>query len=249
MSMRPIQKLGAALFATASLAATTARAGVTATPQEAAINGIWKLATPGFKELKTVDGKAPPLNALGRKLYEAHKAQLAKGDDSFDLSGERCKPMGFPRVLWDGGPFDMQVLTGQQVFQGYTFNRNHRLFVTWSDQLPTLQIPRYYGTSAAHWEGSTLIVNSGLYNSNQLLDKSGLPVSNDLRLVERYIPQDGGKRMQVRLTIDDKTYYTRPWQASVTLERVPDGRIDEDVCELRSPFYLKLMPRSAAAGG
>ncbi|MFT3907525.1 MAG: hypothetical protein QM718_14610 [Steroidobacteraceae bacterium] len=223
------------------LVATAAWAGVTATPQETAINGVWRMTTPSFAQLKDANGKAPPLNVAGQKLYDEHKAQLAKGDDSFDLSGERCKPMGFPRTLWDGSPFDMQVITGKQVFQGYTFNRNHRVFITWQDELPALQIPRYYGTSAAHWEGSTLVVKSALYNDNQLLDRSGLPLSGDMTLVERYIPKDGGRKMEVRLTITDKTYYTRPWDVAIAFERVAAGRIEEDVCELRSPFYKKLM--------
>lgn len=223
-----------------SIVAMSSWAGPTATPREAAINGIWKMTTPSFKVLQDAKGAAAPLNADGKTLYNERKAQLAKGDKSYDLS-VNCKPMGFPRTLWDGSPFSMQVVTDKQVFQGYTFNRNHRLITKWSDKLPKLQIPRYYGTSAAHWEGDTLVVQSGMYNENSMLDSSGLPVSDSLTIVERYIPSKDGKQMEVRLTLTDPTYYTKPWDVSVKFEKVPNGRIAEDVCQERSEFYKPLM--------
>lgn len=231
-------------FALATLASTVvasvAMAGAKATPEEAALTGVWQLSTKVGAQLKDANGKAPPLNAEGQKLYDQRKAALAKGDTSYDLS-EKCKPMGFPRVLWDGSPFDMQVITSEAVFQGYTFNRNHRVFVEWSDKMPSLQIPRFYGTSSAHWEGKTLVVLSGMYNENSLLDRSGLPSSESMTLVERYVPGKGGKTMEVRLTITDEKYYTKPWDVSVKFKRVPNGRIDEDVCQTRSEFYKPLM--------
>ncbi len=223
-----------------ALLATIAAAGVKATGSEAALNGVWRLATPPFTELKDAQGNPPPLNAAGATLYTQRKSLLARGDSTFDLS-RKCKPMGFPRVLWDGGPFDMQVVTGEQVFQGYTFNRNHRVIVDWGTDLPRLQIPRYYGTSAAHWEGTTLVIRSGLYNDSALLDASGLPLGEDLQLEERYVPGSDGKTLEVRLRITDSKFYQRPWEASVRFERVPDGRIEEDVCQERSEFYRELM--------
>ncbi|MGC3982602.1 MAG: hypothetical protein QM808_15240 [Steroidobacteraceae bacterium] len=226
--------------AVSSVVAGLSWAGPTATPKEAAVTGIWKMTTPAFKELKDANGKAPPLNEDGKKLYAERKAKLAKGDKSFDLS-EKCKPMGFPRVLWDGQPFDMQVNTDKQVFQSYSFNRNHRLFVKWSDKLPRLQIPRYYGTSAAQWDGDALVIRSGMYNENSMLDSSGLPLSDSMVITERYIPSKDGKKLEVRLNIDDERYYSKPWDVSVKFEKVPNGRIPEDVCQLRSEFYKTLI--------
>lgn len=211
---------------------------VAPTAQEAAFNGVWKLSRPVGNVLKDADGKAPPLNADGAKLYAEHKAAFAKHDLSFDLS-QKCKPMGFPRVLWDGGNFDMQVQSNI-VFQGYTWNRNHRS-LPFGPKLPRLQVPRYYGTSAARWEGDTLLIESGLYSDTTLLDSSGLPHSDGMLLTERYKPLAGGKQLEVRLTINDDTYYSKPWEVALKYERVPNGRIQEDVCETRAPFFKELM--------
>ena len=215
-----------------------ALAGTTATPREAALNGVWTLARPLGKELRDAKGAVPPLNAEGRKLYDERKAKLARGDKSFDLS-QKCKPIGFPRSLWDGAPFDIQIQP-DIVFEGFTWNRNHRM-VNFSSKPPKLQVPRYYGTGSARWDGDTLVIDSGLYNTNSILDASGLPFSEDMMLVERYQPTNGGKGLDVQITITDAQYYTRPWTVDVKFNKVPGGRIAEDVCQERSEFYKPLL--------
>lgn len=206
--------------------------------REAAINGAWQLARPQGKVLLDAKGATPPLNAAGKALYDQRRAKLAKGDTSFDLS-QKCKPIGFPRSLWDGAPFDIQIQPAL-VFEGFTWNRNHRM-VNFSTDPPKLQVPRYYGTGSARWDGNTLVIVSGLYNTNSILDSSGLPFSEDMMLTERYTPADGGKKLDVRITITDAQFYTKPWDVAVSYTRVPGGRILEDVCQERSEFYKPLL--------
>lgn len=221
-----------------SLCWAAAAVAVAPSARETALNGAWTLEKPAGKTLLDSKGAAPPLNAAGKALYEKRKAQLAKGDTSFDLS-VKCKPVGFPRVLWDGGPFDLQIQP-KLVFFGYTWNRNHRT-ANMSDKLPQLQIPRYYGTSTAHWDGDTLVVESGLFNENTLLDSSGLPHGEDMMLTERYSSLDQGNKLKVDVTVNDAKYYSKPWDVSAIYTRVPNGRILEDVCEEHSPFYKDLL--------
>ena len=233
-----LRRMVLAVGLTIGVTATAWSAGPSA--REAALNGAWSLAAPAPKQLRTAGGGAPPLNAEGRKLYQQRQALLAKGDTSFDLSA-KCKPIGFPRVLWDGGPFDIQ-LQRELVFFGYTWNRNHRT-AAFSDQPPKLQIPRYYGTSTAKWDGDTLVVQSGLFNDATLLDSAGLPHGDELAIVERYRALDGGKQLEVKLTMTDPAYYTAPWEVSLRYQRVASGRILEDVCQERSTFYKELLRR------
>jgi hypothetical protein len=206
--------------------------------REVALNGVWAIAKPMGNKLLATGGQRPPLNAEGKILYAERVAKLAKGDTSFDLS-QKCKPIGFPRALWDGGPFDIQVQPNL-VFMGFTWNRNHRM-VNFSDREPNLQVPRYYGTGSARWDGDALVVVSGLYNENSVLDSSGLPFSEDMMLTERYTATNAGKSLQVKLSINDPRYYTKTWDAVVSFTRVPNGRIQEDVCQLRSAFYKDLI--------
>jgi hypothetical protein len=226
------------LVVIAVLCAATVAQAAAVPVREAAVNGVWAIAKPMGNKLLATDGKAPPLNAEGKKLYAERTALLAKGDKSFDLS-QKCKPIGFPRGLWDGGPFDIQVQPSL-VFMGFTWNRNHRM-VNFSNDPPNLQVPRYYGTGSASWDGNTLLIDSGLYNTNSVLDNSGLPFSEEMALEERYTPLNGGKNLQVKLTITDSAYYSKPWTATLRFNRVLNGRIQEDVCQLRSDFYKDLV--------
>jgi len=222
----------------AGLISTSSLAVPQPTERQAALNGVWELTSPGESKLLDASGKTPPLNAEGKALYQERSALLSKGDTSFDKS-KMCKPIGFPRVLWDGSPFDIQV-QNRLVFFGYTFNRNHRM-VNFEEGAPVPQIPRYYGTSTAQWDGDTLVVQSAMFNTNSILDAAGLPFSEDMMIRETYRPYNGGQNLEVSLEITDPTYYTKPWEVTVDFRKVENGRILEDVCQEHSDFYRDLL--------
>jgi len=204
-----------------------------------AINGVWAPTTAAGHPLLDSHGAMPPLLPAARALYQQRRAQLARGDTSYDLS-VKCKPMGFPRVLWDGGPFDIQIQP-KLVFLGYTWNRNHRTADVGTGA-PVPQIPRYYGTSIAHWDGDALVVDSAGFKDTTLLDSSGLPHSDQLTISERYLPEASGQGLEVRLHLTDPVYYQKPWDVTLHFHKVPEGRILEDVCEQHAAFYKGLFP-------
>lgn len=206
---------------------------------ELALDGVWEPTAPAGRPLLDRHGAMPPLRPAAREVYQQRRVQLARGDTSFDLS-LKCKPMGFPRVLWDGGPFDIQIQP-KVVFLGYTWNRNHRTADVGSG-MPVPQIPRYYGTSLAHWDGDALVVESAGFKDTTLLDSSGLPHSDQLTISERYIPDAAGERLEVRLRLTDPVYYQRPWDVTLQFHKIPGGRIQEDVCEQHAAFYKGLFP-------
>jgi hypothetical protein len=160
---------------------------------------------------------------------------LAAGDKSFD-PGEQCKPLGNPRLLWElGWPFDIQI-TDERVLFGYTWNRLHRIVYVAAGE-PEVAGPTYLGTSHAEIKGNTLTVRSAGYHDTTLLDASGLPHSDAMTLTENYDLSADGNALTLRLRIVDDRNYTRAWNARVQFRRVPDGRIREDVCELRLGLY------------
>ena len=206
---------------------------------EEALNGVWAPTAAVGHPLLDSQGLMPPLLPAARVLYQQRRTQLARGDSSFDLS-VKCKPMGFPRVLWDGGPFDLQIQP-KLVFLGYTWNRNHRTADVGTGA-PAPQIPRYYGTSIARWEGSALVIESAGFKDTTLLDSSGLPHSDQLAISEHYSPDASGHNLEVHLRLTDPVYYQKPWNVVLHFHKVPDGRILEDVCEQHAPFYKGLFP-------
>jgi hypothetical protein len=204
-----------------------------------AIDGVWAPTVAAGRPLLDSHGTQPPLLPAARALYQQRGAQRARGDTSYDLS-IKCKPMGFPRVLWDGGPFDIQ-LQPKLVFLGYTWNRNHRTADVGSGA-PAPQIPRYYGTSIAHWDGTALVVESAGFKDTTLLDSSGLPHSDQLSISEHYLPDASGQNLEVQLHLTDPVNYRRPWDVTLHFHKIPNGRILEDVCEQHAAFYKGLFP-------
>lgn len=218
----------------ALIAAALPRAASAADTHES-FNGVWRLHGAPIAQLKTDRGQAPPLRPAALSLYAARREQVDRGDHRFD-PGARCKPLGHPRLLWElGWPFELQI-SERRILTGYTWNRLHRLTDV-TATAPEAIGPTYLGTSTAQWRGPALVVRSGGYNEDTLLDASGLPHSSALMLTETYRLLAGGHQLEVHIHFEDAATFTRPWDAILRFDRVVDGRIREDVCELRLGLY------------
>lgn len=193
------------------------------------LTGIWQVQGT-VSTLKTLDGKTPPLKADIAKLYAARKAQLARGDRSFDPTVTLCKPPGTPRILYE--PFPLEITqTTTQVYFTYQWNRLYRI-VDLGDS-NTVIAPTYFGTSNAKWQGEVLTIDVQGLHDDTLLDAAGLPHSDELHITERYQLQDRGKKLSVSLHIEDPKTFVRPWDTRVILNKLATDRLGEDVCEER----------------
>jgi len=198
-------------------------------------NGVWQLAGDKIVELKTSDGQIPPLNKTAIMYYESRRELYSQGDRSYDAS-QSCKPMGHPRLLWDEGlPFDIQV-TPVRILFGYTWNRLHRL-VDVSEGDPDIAGPTYLGTGVAHWEGDELNIKSGGYNENTLLDAAGMPHSYQMEITEQYRLVNDGSQLALHISFVDYDTFNNEWSADLLFDRVPNGRIREDICKIRQGLY------------
>jgi hypothetical protein len=89
--------------------------------------------------------------------------------------------------------------------------------------------PSWLGYSVGKWEGDTLVVDTVGFNGKSWLDIMGHPQSEAARVVERYRRRDFG-HMDVEITIDDPTWYTKPFTIKVTHLLQPDTDILEYFC-------------------
>lgn len=197
-------------------------------------NGVWQIAAP-ITQLRTADGKLPPLMPAAQKVYDQHLAQRKAGDSAYDTTLQ-CKPMGEPRTSYDGGPFEILQRADMLVF-GYRWNRTVR-FVYIQDKPAEIYGPTYYGTSTAKWDGNILVVSATGFNANTLLDASGLPHSDALELTERFQLKDANT-LEERLTFKDSKTFAKSWDAVLTYQKQPGVRIEEDVCLERRNITLK----------
>lgn len=213
---RGVLGLAAALFA-----GTLAQA---AAPD---LSGYWQVER-YIEELRTLEGKEPPLKPEAKKLYAQRKAAQRAGKLDFDPAA-KCISPGVPRLMFL--PYAMEFLQGSgELSMLFAWNRHHRhVDLTGKGLEPAFGM--YMGTSSGKWEGNTLLVETINLKEEALLDASGLPGSGELRVTERYTLQANGQQLKNLITIEDSSNYTRSWQTQVTYRRLPDShRLFEDVC-------------------
>ncbi|MGC3980615.1 MAG: hypothetical protein QM808_05080 [Steroidobacteraceae bacterium] len=193
------------------------------------LSGTWQIAQP-IEALLTAENAVPPLLPEAKSLYEQRMAAKKAGDVSFDPSS-RCKPPGEPRSLYElGYPFEI-VQKPERIDFLYQWNRLFRV-IDIDKTLPDFAGPYYYGKSAGHWQGDTLVVQVIGIKGETLLDASGLPHSEDLKLVERFKKLDDNT-LEAVLQFDDPKTFSKPWEARMVFARKPAGTLVEDVCEER----------------
>ena len=70
----------------------------------------------------------------------------------------------------------------------------------------------YMGRSIAHWDGDTLVVETSGFKDGLWLDVNGTPASKDAKLTQRIRKFKTNRwALEVIFTLDDPTYYTRPF--------------------------------------
>lgn len=200
------------------------------------LSGVWQVSA-NVRELKTADGKDPPLLPDAQKIYDRRRAQLKSGDASFDIT-LRCKPMGQPRIMYDSKDFPFEIVQSpKKLLFGYQWNRQPR-FVYIDEKLSAVS-PIFYGYSEGRWDNDTLVVEVSELDNSTFLDSSGLPHSDSLHVTERYRLKNNGQQLEVRYTFNDARTFSQPWDATVTFNKVPNGRIQEDICVDRRGLFRK----------
>ena len=190
------------------------------------LGGAWSII--GHRStLKTAEGSDPPLTAAARTIYDKHRSDAARGDRSFDET-TLCLPPGLPRLMLMDGPFEI-LQRDKAVYFIYQLNRLPRR-AYFGENLPEGVDPMYLGFSVARWEGDALVIESSGFRDGTLLDDSGLPHSESLKLTERYELGKDGKTLRVKFTIDDPQMYTRAWSTEARYRSLPGYELREEVC-------------------
>jgi hypothetical protein len=157
------------------------------------------------------------LTAWGEKKVSTHRPgdglRAAVIGEINDPLSTMCDPAGFPRnLLFELRPFQV-VHTPNQVLMLYMFEKRFRTIWTDGRALPKDPDPRWYGYSIGRWEDDfTFVVETIGMDEKTWLDNAGNPHSNDMRVEERYRRVNMGT-MELTVTIDDPTAYTKPWVA------------------------------------
>jgi len=191
------------------------------------LTGVWSIVS-ADGTLKTADGKTPPLTPEAGAIYKQHLASASKGDRAAFDGETSCLPPGLPRLMLAKEPFEI-LQRDKAVYFVHQLNRLPRR-AYFNEKLPEDADPLYLGFSVAHWDRDTLVIDSTGFRDGTLLDDSGLPHSEDLRLTERYRLDQDGKTLHAVFRIEDPKTFTRPWEARAEYKKLSGFEIPEEVC-------------------
>ena len=173
------------------------------------------LLKPGYKE---------PYEARRAREREAN----ARGEQL--ASGSLCEPYGMPAMM-QVAVYPMEVIqTPQQVtIIAEAFSEVRRVYIG-KPQVSLDDVdPGYYGRSAGHWEGDTLVVDTiGIKES--VRGYQGMPHSDKMRITER-LRRTGPEALNDQITIEDPMVLEKPVTYTLVYKLVPNYEMVEFVCE------------------
>lgn len=170
-----------------------------------------------------------PLKSPYKEQYAALLAKM-KGANAVPDQIALCFPPGMPRMM--AMVYGMEVLQtpGQIAITSEWQDAGRRIWLDRKSHPPEDELtPSYAGDSVGHWEGDTLVVETIGIRDDVPLNRTGLPHSPLLRVIERFVQTSPGVLVD-DVTIDDPGAFEKPWSSRLTYRYRPDLRIKEYVC-------------------
>jgi hypothetical protein len=165
-----------------------------------------------------------PMTDEARKIHAARATGLL----GWEEPDAHCLPQGVPKINQAPVPFKI-VQTDQLIVLVYeAFNLWRQVHLDGREFADDLN-PSWLGYSKGRWDGDTLVVETRGLNGKQWLDHGGLPASDKLTVVERFRRPTVG-RLEIEYTINDPTYYTKPWTAVTNARFTLGTELFEFIC-------------------
>jgi hypothetical protein len=159
-----------------------------------------------------------------------------KGDNNKDNPDAACLPLGLTQLHMHPQPRKV-LQTPREIVILYEANGNTRQILTDGRRLPNHDAtPWWYGYSAGHWDGNTLVVETTGFRDDVWLDVEGSPLTSSGKMTERWRRVKFGL-MQIDITIEDPKAYTKPFTVRVNHQLMPDTELMEFVCQERDAVH------------
>jgi hypothetical protein len=196
------------------------------------LSGIWEKSR---GTLLTMSNEVPSFTPAGQAKFNATKPGYgprqvppAIGNDPMGT----CDPLGMPRSLFlEVSINKMQIAQlPNRVFQFFEWQHSWREIWTDGRENPKDPDPRWMGYSVGKWDGNTFVVNSVGFDPRTWLDHFGNPVSDEMRMEERYQRADHDT-LELTITLNDPKMYTKPWVSQKRVMKLANQKgFDEVFC-------------------
>jgi hypothetical protein len=90
--------------------------------------------------------------------------------------------------------------------------------------------PSYLGHSTGRWENDSLVIDSVGFNERFWFDRTGLPHTDHLHLIER-ITRTDVNTIKYQVTVDDPGAYTEKFSTGIVLRWTAGPELFEYVCQ------------------
>lgn len=168
------------------------------------------------------------LNLPGGLPLRPAAAELVEQRTSKDDPHVRCLPDNPPRT-WVMPHLTKAVHTPKLLVLLYEVNAMYRQIFTDGRPLPDDPNPTWNGYSTASWEDDTLVIETIGFRDDLWIDMRGAPLTSAGKMIERVRRPNYGT-LEVEITFDDPTMYTRPWTVSMKQELMLDTELIDEFC-------------------
>ncbi|MEP7313390.1 MAG: hypothetical protein ABI859_12470 [Pseudomonadota bacterium] len=170
----------------------------------------------------------PPLTPAYQAKYEASLAALVAGKPVADPTAS-CEPPNGVRLMNMVYPMEIFQRPGLVAVFGEWDHQTRRIYT--DGRKPGSDTERtYLGYSVGRWEGDELVAETTLFKGVPVLNQSGLTMSEDLVMNERW-KQTGPDTLTDTITLTDAKALRAPYTYVKTFKRAaPDFEIMEYTC-------------------
>ena len=222
----------ALLFAVSSVAfaqGAPAGRGASAKPSPPAadpkdLSGLWNGINPNNPFM---DPKDVPMTPKAADYYKHQQQPFVNGPEMTDTVFH-CEPSSVPRNYFNTHTIEIEQ-TPTKVIQLFEAWRNFRIFYTDGRKMPDHPEGTWYGDSIAHWDGNTLVVDTGNFNGRSWIDQFGHPTSDQMTLTEKFVRVDQD-HLRDDIVITDPVMYTKSWGGPKNYQLRNDWQIEDYLC-------------------
>ena len=172
------------------------------------------------------DPAAFPMFKGGYPMTDAGKAGLAKWNPRNNIL-LKCGTKGTPLIMISPLPMEFRKQGDTIVMRLEEYDSVRTIHMNPKDTAPASHT--LFGFSRGRWEGTTLVVETD-HIAAGYFDHLGMPQSDKIQTVERFIPNADYSRLDYSLTTTDAANFTRPFELKRYFVWKPENTVHPYEC-------------------
>lgn len=172
----------------------------------------------------------PEFYEPGQTAMKEAAAARAANKPYRDSIGE-CYPAGMPMIMTRVWPFStIQLPTVMFELFGFTSSMRYIYLDGRKFTDPDIAVYTYNGESIGHWEKDALVVQTKYLEPNEHYIDSGIPISDQFEITERYTLEDKGETLRIDYTMTDPKMWKGEWKSTKRWIRQHESDLPEAEC-------------------